>query len=82
MTDVAYEKGALFLIALERAVGRAKFDAFLRDVVAEDEQRRVRLSDVAGLNEVKRRLELSFLGPLRVPELRAQFRRGLRGKML
>ena len=59
-----------------------EFDTFLRDVVAEDEQRRVRLGDVAGLADVKRRLELSFLGPLRVPELRAQFRSGLRGGML
>jgi AAA+ superfamily predicted ATPase len=59
-----------------------EFDAFLRDVVAQDEQRRVRLGDVAGLADVKRRLELSFLGPLRVPELRAQFRSGLRGGML
>src|SRR5262249_15900666 len=30
LTDVAYEKGCLFLVALERAVGRAKFDPFLR----------------------------------------------------
>ncbi|MDX9750436.1 MAG: M1 family metallopeptidase [Flavobacteriales bacterium] len=31
MTDVAYEKGAAFLRMLEAKVGRAKFDAFLRD---------------------------------------------------
>ncbi len=30
MTDVAYEKGALFLTMLERTVGRERFDAFLR----------------------------------------------------
>jgi aminopeptidase N len=30
MTDVAYEKGAYFLKMLEKAVGREKFDAFLR----------------------------------------------------
>ena len=29
MTQVAYEKGALFLAELERAFGRARFDAFL-----------------------------------------------------
>jgi leukotriene-A4 hydrolase len=29
-SDVAYEKGALFLRTLERAVGRARFDEFLR----------------------------------------------------
>ena len=31
MTQVAYEKGALFLTELERAFGREKFDAFLLD---------------------------------------------------
>lgn len=30
LTDVAYEKGALFLRMLEKAVGRERFDAFLR----------------------------------------------------
>lgn len=30
MTDIAYEKGALFLRMLEEAVGREKFDRFLR----------------------------------------------------
>ena len=31
VTDVAYEKGATFLETIERFVGRARFDAFLRD---------------------------------------------------
>jgi aminopeptidase N len=31
MTRVPYEKGALFLRSLEQAVGRERFDAFLRD---------------------------------------------------
>lgn len=31
LTDVAYEKGALFLIHIERIVGREKFDAFLKN---------------------------------------------------
>ena len=30
MTDIAYEKGGLFLRTLEEAVGREKFDRFLR----------------------------------------------------
>jgi len=30
-SDIAYEKGALFMRALELRVGRAKFDAFLKD---------------------------------------------------
>ncbi len=31
LTDVAYEKGALFLIHIERIVGREKLDAFLKN---------------------------------------------------
>lgn len=31
LTDVAYEKGALFLIHIERIVGREKFDSFLKN---------------------------------------------------
>ena len=31
MADIAYEKGATFLETVERAVGRARFDAFLRE---------------------------------------------------
>lgn len=42
----------------------------------------VTLADVGGLSEVKRRLELSFLAPMRNPELRAQFGKALRGGLL
>lgn len=31
MTDIAYEKGAAFLTTLEKAVGREKFDVFLKN---------------------------------------------------
>ncbi|MEM8697211.1 MAG: M1 family metallopeptidase [Pseudomonadota bacterium] len=31
MTDIAYEKGAVFLRTIEETVGRARFDAWLRD---------------------------------------------------
>lgn len=31
LTDIAYEKGALFLIHIERTVGRKKFDLFLKN---------------------------------------------------
>jgi SpoVK/Ycf46/Vps4 family AAA+-type ATPase len=40
------------------------------------------LADVGGMAEVKRRLELSFLGPLRNPELRVRFGKSLRGGLL
>lgn len=35
MTDIAYEKGYLFLICLENAVGRERFDAFVKGWFAE-----------------------------------------------
>jgi SpoVK/Ycf46/Vps4 family AAA+-type ATPase len=42
----------------------------------------VRLADVGGMDDVKRRLELAFLGPLRNPQLRALFGKSLRGGLL
>ncbi|WP_323101794.1 ATP-binding protein [Intrasporangium sp. YIM S08009] len=43
---------------------------------------RLRLDDVAGMSDVKARLEASFLAPLRNPELRALYRKSLRGGLL
>jgi SpoVK/Ycf46/Vps4 family AAA+-type ATPase len=43
---------------------------------------RVTLADVGGLDEVKRRLQTSFLGPLRNPELRKMYGKSLRGSLL
>lgn len=40
------------------------------------------LKDVAGMEPVKRRLELAFLGPMKNPELRAMYRKSLRGGLL
>jgi SpoVK/Ycf46/Vps4 family AAA+-type ATPase len=42
----------------------------------------VTLSDVGGLDDVKQRLELSFLGPMRQPELRKLYGKSLRGGLL
>jgi SpoVK/Ycf46/Vps4 family AAA+-type ATPase len=42
----------------------------------------VRLDDVGGMEQVKRRLQLSFLGPLANPELRASYGAQLRGGLL
>jgi SpoVK/Ycf46/Vps4 family AAA+-type ATPase len=42
----------------------------------------VRLNDVAGLVQVKQRLQLSFFGPLERPELREVFRQTSRGGLL
>lgn len=41
-----------------------------------------RLTDVGGMNEVKQRIDLSFLAPLRNPMLRQQFGKSLRGGLL
>jgi AAA+ superfamily predicted ATPase len=42
----------------------------------------LRLADVAGMTEVKKRLEAAFLAPMRNPELRRLYRKNLRGGLL
>jgi SpoVK/Ycf46/Vps4 family AAA+-type ATPase len=42
----------------------------------------ITLRDVGGMQEVKRRLESAFLGPLRNPELREYYGKSLRGGLL
>jgi ATP-dependent 26S proteasome regulatory subunit len=42
----------------------------------------VTLADVAGMTDVRERLELAFLGPLRNPQLRALYGKSLRGGLL
>ncbi len=42
----------------------------------------VRLADVGGMQEVKARLEVAFLAPMRHPRLRAMYRKSLRGGLL
>jgi SpoVK/Ycf46/Vps4 family AAA+-type ATPase len=46
------------------------------------EREQVTLADVGGLAEVKERLEVAFLAPLRSPELRKLYRKDLRGGLL
>jgi AAA+ superfamily predicted ATPase len=48
----------------------------------EAERPRLRLADVAGMAEVKARLDAAFLAPLRNPELRRLYRKSLRGGLL
>lgn len=66
--------------------GDDDYDAFLREVLAEAaievERPTLTLADVGGLEEVKRRLTTSFLGPMRNPELRALYGKSLRGGLL
>jgi SpoVK/Ycf46/Vps4 family AAA+-type ATPase len=42
----------------------------------------ITLADVAGMEDVKKRLHLSFLGPLRNPELRKLYGKSLKGGLL
>jgi SpoVK/Ycf46/Vps4 family AAA+-type ATPase len=63
-----------------------EFDAFLRDLTDEAqsdlERPTVTLADVGGLEQVKRQLETSFIGPLRNPSLRRMYGKSLRGGLL
>lgn len=65
--------------------GEAAIDAFLEEVLGshpEIERPKITLADVGGLEEVKRRLNVSFLGPMRNPELRKMYGKSLRGSLL
>ena len=79
MAAPAAENGSLVHPALE-----AELDTFLAEVLGEADVERpqIRLTDVGGLTDVKRRLETSFLGPMRNPELRAMYGKSLRGGLL
>jgi AAA+ superfamily predicted ATPase len=58
------------------------WDALLQEVVEADARNRVTLADVAGLDEVKLRLRMSFLEPMRNPEMRRMYGASLRGGLL
>jgi AAA+ superfamily predicted ATPase len=62
------------------------FDRFLEEIVLEAqaavERPAVTLADVGGLESVKRRIETSFLGPARNPELRKMYGKSLQGGLL
>ena len=49
---------------------------------ADAEPGAVRLADVGGMEQVKRRLDAAFLAPMRNPELSRAFRKSLRGGLL
>src|SRR5690606_34803606 len=60
----------------------AELDGITLDTEADTDEPAITLYDVAGLEGVKRRLQASFLGPLRNPELRRAFGASLRGGLL
>src|SRR5262245_46172744 len=72
---------------LERELGDVAPPMFVEggdgDEDAWESQRQVvTLADVGGLQEVKERLEVAFLAPLRSPELRRLYKKDLRGGLL
>jgi SpoVK/Ycf46/Vps4 family AAA+-type ATPase len=60
----------------------ADSDALTEITVGELSAPGARLADVGGMDDVKHRLELSFLAPLRNPGLRAQFGKSMRGGLM
>ena len=50
--------------------------------MAPSEQPNIKLSDVGGLEDVKKRINVSFLAPLRNPQLREQYGLSLKGGLL
>ncbi len=54
----------------------------LDDLPFDVEHSTLRLADVAGMKEVKQRLEAAFLAPMRNPELRRLYGKSLRGGLL
>jgi AAA+ superfamily predicted ATPase len=52
------------------------------DDLFEAEMPEVKLADVAGMEDVKRRLNLAFLAPMKNPEMRKMFGKSLRGGLL
>jgi AAA+ superfamily predicted ATPase len=65
-----------------KAAPRRVADGETSEGVWEVESSDVKLSDVAGMEEVKRRLQLSLLAPLRNPEMMKLYGKSLRGGLL
>lgn len=72
-SDVGASVGPMFVDGTTEDPGPAAYDV---------ERAGVRLADVSGLTEVKKRLEAGFLAPLRNPELRTLYGKSMRGGLL
>ncbi|HRH44331.1 MAG TPA: ATP-binding protein [Pyrinomonadaceae bacterium] len=57
-------------------------DGFTEDFFFESERPDLRLEDVAGMEKVKKRLNLAFLAPLKNPEMMKLYGKSLRGGLL
>jgi SpoVK/Ycf46/Vps4 family AAA+-type ATPase len=52
------------------------------DHIVDVESSGIRIADVGGMNDVKKRLEIAFFGPMRNPEMRKLYGKSLRGGLL
>lgn len=67
---------------LKLSWGSEAQDSDSLDEFWETEQPKIKLSDVSGMETVKRRLNLAFLAPLRNPEMMKLYGKSLRGGLL
>jgi SpoVK/Ycf46/Vps4 family AAA+-type ATPase len=70
------------LVAISADAGAVDSVLDASDEIWDFEEPRLRLADVAGMDQVKDRLRLSFLGPLQKPELLRHYGKSLRGGLL
>lgn len=74
-----------FAVATRKAEGKESLDDVLLDVdddIWETETPTLKLADVGGMEEVKRRLNMAFIAPLNNPELMKMYGKSLRGGLL
>ncbi|MGB7208912.1 MAG: ATP-binding protein [Pyrinomonadaceae bacterium] len=69
-------------VSPEQSAGGDDFSDLHDDFVVDVEYSDLRLSDVAGMEKVKRRLNLAFLSPLKNPEMMKIYGKSLRGGLL
>ena len=70
------------VVPLKVVAGGRSADGLDDDADGDAERPDITLADVGGMESVKRRLNLSFLAPLKNPELRKMFGKSLRGGLL
>lgn len=67
---------------VEHFIASDDFSDLQNDIAIDIEYSELRLSDVAGMEKVKRRLNLAFLSPLKNPEMMKLYGKSLRGGLL
>ena len=82
--DVLFEYDDAFPTSAHCIASESQVDTVLSDddEIWEFEEPGLTLADVAGMERVKERLELAFLGPMKQPELMKHYGKSLRGGLL